>query len=131
MTIASILKVKVLHGGQVKLEGGEEHHNASIVAKGYPDRYTRWNHEVEFSNEAGEPVTVVIPLDPMAPDILSERKFRLEDGKSKVLGVKDGQGHATYRFCVLMETLDEYAVMASTPKMMIEPPGEDPPPGVL
>jgi hypothetical protein len=91
---------------------------------GDPEIYIKRGEQVTFSNDSGEAVTIIIPIDDAAK-IFDSRFIHLEAGKGTTLSVAGDATRGVHPYCVYLRESDTFAEEASTPKMMIEPPEDD------
>ena len=96
---------------------------------GDPEIYIGRGEDVTFTNNSGENVTIIVPIDDSA-SIFANRFIHLEAGEQTTLTVASDATKGVHPYCVYLETSDTFAEENSTPKMMIEPPEDDenPPP---
>lgn len=96
---------------------------------GDPEVYIERDEEVTFMNNSGESVTIIVPIDDSAA-IFANRFIHLDAGAGTTLAVASDATRGVHPYCVYLRESDTFAEENSTPKMMIEPPGDDdmPPP---
>jgi hypothetical protein len=98
---------------------------------GDPEIYTERDEDVTFRNSSGESVTIIVPIDDSAT-IFAERFIHLAAGAETTLPVASDATKGVHPYCVYLKESDTFAEENSTPRIMIEPPGDDetPPPSI-
>lgn len=125
------LTVTIDGNGLAAQNGGTEVTDQTLKEKlremKYPDRYICKGGRIEFVNNSGEDITIVIPLRDDYQVL--DRQFidMSKDDDPKTFEVLTGE-KAVYRYAVLLKNRDEFAKGGSTPRVMIEPPDDSPMP---
>ena len=91
---------------------------------GDPEIYIERGEDVTIMNNSGEAVIIIIPIDDSAT-IFANRFIHLDAGADTTVAVAADATKGVHPYCVYLKESDTFAEENSTPRIMIEPPGDD------